>query len=511
MNKIADQLHYCLTAKELFHWSEGQWIAITHSEEAVREIPETDDLEANDQTLSDAAPDDPQRESDAVEAPAAPSEPIMPVKQASPATEPVEGLWLDDLTEESEVEPEVTIDEFANLSSAEIAGRLLSSAANGNIPSDENMTTLIHQLLEEGVRSHDTRNCHDQLVEAIVLAKTLASNSAFPMSRNIYFQLHAAVPFFRETGANTGVALSGIFADETEYTAVTKLCAYIYGMLFPAHAHDHTFAALCNNAFTDYESRFPDLDVLKPLYHKAMEGLRLVPTAFSPANLAAMSDSRIRQERMNSIRTQAKELLNPPTVKVMIHGVPELIDLCFGSQTELHFALEIVAGNDVGMRELVKTELKKYCRDDEIDVSTLECLLDSQWSVAAQKYSSRRMGIKYDARKHLLHAFEERLTLLREWLDETNTEAEPDVEKLRAVRNEVLHIIDKSLVEINTAPYSAAYGIMKASLELIRAKLQNQRTGVDFSTMLRSGALVVDNGELILNDDLNEIKATPHK
>jgi len=47
---------------------------------------------------------------------------------------------------------------------------------------------------------------------------------------------------------------------------------------------------------------------------------------------------------------------------------------------------------------------------------------------------------------------------------------------------------------------------MKAALELIRAKLQNQGTGVDFSTMLRSGAMVVDNGELILNDDLNEIE-----
>lgn len=506
MNEIADQLHYCLTAKGLFHWSEGQWIAITHSEEAAQEIQETDDLEVNDQTLSDAAPDETQGESDAVEAPAAPPEPIIPVKQASPATEPIEGLWLDDLTEESEAEPEVTIDEFANLSSVEIAGRLLSAAANGNIPSDESMATLIHQLLEEGVQSHDARNCHDQLVEAIVLAKILASNNTFPMCRNIYFQLHAAIPFFRETGANTGVALSGIFADETEYTDVTKLCAYIYGMLFPAHAHDHTFTALYNNAFTDYESQFPGLDVLKPLYHKAMEGLRLVPTAFSPANLAAMSDSKIRQERMNSIRTQAKELLKPPTVKVMIHGVPELIDLCFGSQTDLHSALEIVAENDVGMRELVETELEKYCRDDEIDFSTLERLLDSQWSVAAQKYSSRRMGIKYDARKHLLHAFEERLTILREWLDETNTEAEPDVEKLRAVRNEVLRIIDESLGGINTAPYSAAYGIMKASLELIRAKLQNQGTGIDFSTMLRSGALVVGNGELILNDDLNEIE-----
>lgn len=503
MSEVTDQLHYCLTSKGLFQWSDGQWIAITHVEEIAHDLSSEVGQEAAGQTAPESQPDDAESESADTVISSTPVEPVAAEKQAPPAPEPVEGLWLDDLSEETEAEPEVTIDEFANLSATEIAARLLKA---GTIPSDESMVTLIHQLLEEGVRSHDVRNCHDQLIEAIVLAKILASSDAFPQSRNIYFQLHAAIPFFREAGANTGVALSGIFADETEYTPVTKLCAYIYGMLFPAHAHDHTFAAFYNNAFMDYESQFPGLDVLKSLYHKAMEGLKLVPTAFSPANLAAMSDSKIRQERMNSIRSQAKELLKPPTVKVMIHGVPELIDLCFGSQTDLHSALEIVAENDVSMRELVETELVKYCREDEIDTSTLERLLDSQWSVAAQKYSSRRMGIKYDARKHLLHAFEERLNLLREWLDETNTEAEPDVEKLRAVRNEVLRIIDESLVEINAAPYSAAYGIMKASLDLIRAKLQNLGTGVDFSTMLRSGALVIDQGELILNDDLNEIE-----
>ena len=58
------------------------------------------------------------------------------------------------------------------------------------------------------------------------------------------------------------------------------------------------------------------------------------------------------------------------------------------------------------------------------------------------------------------------------------------LKKLRAVRNEVLRIIDESLVEINAAPYSAAYGIMKASLDLDSGKLQNLGTGVDFSTML---------------------------
>lgn len=507
MSNTADDFHYCLTPNGLFHWSEEHWIAMTHIEEDNRNFPQTDDSNITDTSEPDSQPEVSQAETSDSESVIAPVEQISPVKQqTTPKPDPAEGLWLDDLSEEMEVEPEVTIDEFTNLSSAEIAGRLLSAASNGSIPSDEHMAALIHQLLKEGIRSHDVRNCHDQLVEAIVFAKVLSSNDVFPLCRNIYLQLHAAIPFFREAGANTGVALSGIFADETEFTPVTKLCAYIYGMLFPAHAHDHTFAALYNNAFTEYESQFPGLEVLKPLYHKAMEGLKLVPTAFSPANLAALSDSKIRQERMNSICSQVRELLKPPTVKVMIYGVPELIDLCFGPQTDLYTALQIVTDNDISMRELVKDELDKYCEDDDIDISTLERLLDSQWNVAAQRYPTRRMGIKYDARKHLLHAFEERLNLLRDWLNETNTESAPDIEKLRAIRNEVLRIIEDSLSKINATPYSAAYGIMKAALELIRAKLQNQGGGVDFTTLYRSGMLVIDHGEPILNDALNEIE-----
>lgn len=172
MDEVGDQLHYCLTANGLFHWSEGNWIAITHVEEENHDLPETVDSNVNAASESFSHPEVSQAEATDSENAAAPIEPIAPVKQlAIPAAEPVEGLWLDDLSEETGVEPEVTIDEFANLSSAEIAGRLLSAASNGNIPSDENMAVLIHQLLNEGVRSHDVRNCHDQLVEAVVLQK----------------------------------------------------------------------------------------------------------------------------------------------------------------------------------------------------------------------------------------------------------------------------------------------------------------------------------------------------
>jgi len=512
MSRTEDQLHYCLTEEGLFHWSSERWEAITHIETNNNEDNLLEDIVGDDEVVSDDT-----FSSDTIPETVPPSiiekdnndaspDPTMQTMLSLVSDDQPDGLWLDDLLEEEADEPDVTTDEFADLSSSEIAGRLLTAAANGSIPSDESMAGLVHKLLSEGVRSRDVHNCHDQLVEAIVLTKLLSSCGSFPLCSNIYYQLHAAIPFFKEVGMNTGTALTSIFADETEYTPATKLCAYIHGMLFPGHAHDHTFAALYNSAFSSYESIFPGLEVLKPLYHKAMEGLRIVPTAFSPANLAALSDSKIRQERMNIIQTHARELLTPPTVKFMINGVPELIDICFGPQSDLHNALEIVSKNDGEMRELVANEYANYSKDNEIDLASLEGLLDSQWSVAAQKYTSRRMGIKYNARKHLLHALEERVNLLRDWLEETNNEATPDIERLRAIRVEILRIIEEAMSEIDAAPHTIESGIIKASLELIRAKLQNTGVVVDFSTMLRSGAMVIDEGGLVLNDALNEIK-----
>lgn len=403
LSNVEDKVHYCLTPQGLFHWSDSQWVSITPIDIMVSDSEQSSDNETDiaDSVAFASLPEEIGEETVDAAAFVAP-DPNVFIKPTATNAGQAERLWLDDLSEENESEPDVAAGEYANLCSVEIAGRLLNATANCKVPSDERMATLIYKLLVEGVRSNDVHNLHDQLVEAIVLAKLLSSNDAFPMCRNIYYQLHAAIPLFRENGTNTGAVLSSIFAEEMEYTSAAKLCAYIYGMLFPIHAHDHTFSALYNNAFTNYESQFPGLDILKPLYHKAMEGLKLVSTAFSPVNLATLSDTKRQQERMNTIRARARELLKSPTVKVMINGVPELIDICFGNQTDLYIALEIVSENGIDMRGFVKGELAKYCKDDEIDTTTLAQFLDSQWNVAAQKYSSRRMGIKYDARKHSL-------------------------------------------------------------------------------------------------------------
>lgn len=505
---VEDSRHYCLTSHALFQWKDNNWHAITH-------IPLQDHNAEETYTNPSSSSD---KDSASNEGEVQPKEIIgeadantikKVVTQGEdnhPFLEQQDGLWLDDLSEATQIEPEVATDGFSNLSSVEMAERLIAATTNGSKPSDERMAALIRRLLTEGERSNDIHNMHDQLVEAIVLAKLLSQDEAYPLCRAIYNQLNAAVPVFRDGIIHTGTSLITIFAEETEYTPVTKLCAFIYGMLFPAHAHDHTFTAMYNSAFANYETNFSGFEVLKPLYHKAMEGLRIVPTAFSAANLAALSDSKLRLEHMKAIQSQAKELLKPPTVKQKIHGVPELIDICFGSQTDLYCALQIVSSNDTDMREFVEKTWSSFCRNDEIAIDELEWLLDSQWGVAAQKYSSRRMGIKYDARKILINAFRDRLTVLQAWLDETSSDAEPDVEKLRAIRTDVLAIIDSAIDEVSAVPRTPDSVIILGALEVFKAKSQNLGRSLSFATLLRSGALVIDQGELVVDDTLNKIE-----
>ena len=63
MSEVTDQLHYCLTSKGLFQWSDGQWIAITHVEEIAHDLSSEVGQEAAGQTAPESQPDDAESES----------------------------------------------------------------------------------------------------------------------------------------------------------------------------------------------------------------------------------------------------------------------------------------------------------------------------------------------------------------------------------------------------------------------------------------------------------------
>lgn len=430
------------------------------------------------------------------------SAPAAPENASVPSDELSEDRSAHGAANDDEVqEPDVP-------NAAELARRLLDEAEAGSDPGDEDMALLIRRLLEEGECSREIDHMHDQVVEAIVLARLLKGASKYPRCAELYRQLNAAVPLFRKDAVLTGEVLSDIFAPERDCEPVAKLCACIHAMLFPVRAYDYTLKWLCEDAFQNYEQYFPELGLLKGVYHRALRSLETVPTGFSVANLTAITDSRTRQERLKFLREEAKRLQSLPQIKIMMNGVPELLDLCFGTRTDIFTALEIVAGNDTSNREFVDMVVREHSNESGgIDTDGLEELLDRLWLDAAKKYSSRRMGIKYDARRHVLSAWIERLNVLRAWLDETDNTIAPNIDELRATRMELLKELNeiRGSAEVQCAPLQAH--VIRASVDIILARLMNQgERGRDFSTMLRSGTMVMQDDEPVIFDELNEIR-----
>ncbi len=426
-------------------------------------------------------------------------------QQVEKESDETENLYLDDLVD---VEPEIAFESEVDdtLKAAELAKRIMDNIGGG-LPSDEDMFRLIRKLLSEGERSQKLDRYVDQITEAIVLAKLLSNSGQFPVCEAVYKQLQAALPIFRDSMGHNGLILVDAFTNETEITAAAKLCAYIYGMLFPASAHDYVFASLYKTAFDEYELQFPEFSALKNLYHKAMKCLDEVPSGYSPANLLALADSKGQMERMKKISHEAKALLNNPTAGSSIKGLPELIELCFGSQSDLHTALEIVNTNDASIRELAEHIYMQFCDDEgELDSDKLDRYIDDPWAISQSKYKYP-MDLKYNARKHVMNALKERLVVIKEWLDETATTAGPDIDKLRGNRIDILQEIGIAVADVASIRAADQRNLVLAALEHIRNKLQNQLSQEDYLiTLLRSGCFILENGELILNDELDEIR-----
>lgn len=551
---VSDDAHFCLNKTALYQWNGHEWIALTPTdndtdptdrpkdEDTMTEESEkasdvetkvdqgisTDNEDTAGTTITDEgnvqeefckdnvhAPDaeyDPEvsdtKGADYCEEPdtspvttATAEESTVPITKATVANE----LWLDDIADEKQVQEENT-EELAGLNAQEIAALLNSHAVSGSTPTDSQMLYLMKQLLTEGVVTYECSNMRDQIVEAVVLARILYEDEHYKNIKAYCGQLLAAIPMISGYNGHSGDHLIHVFSQETDYTPAAKLCAYIYGMVFPTRSYDYTFASLYKSAFDSFDTQFEGFTVLKPLYHRVMGMLSEIPDGFSAANLAVLKDSNSYEKSMERLQSRAKACLRIPSIKMMVNGIPELLEKCFGSQSTFYSIMEIIHDNQIDLRTIVEEEYQRYCNKiGEIDETVIEQVIDSAWNEAAAKYSSRRMGIKYAARDIVVKAFEERLSIMMEWLDLTNCDARPDVETLEKQRQGILSVLFNTLKQMPSISDGVFRNIISASLQIIADRLQDAPLHCDFSTLLRSSEIIVDNGELTLNDGLNKV------
>ena len=259
------------------------------------------------------------------------------------------------------------------------------------------------------------------LKEAVLLAKAASFGERNFQSRCAYDQLALATNMGIDKNHYSGTVLADAFDQEVDFTESCKISAYLYAMLFPYQAYDHTLKATTQSAVEDYDFLFPNYPVLKTLFNKASTVCDVSPEGFSESILDALSDQDKSQAHAEKLKKIAQPLLNEPRIKAHINGIPEFIGICFGKQSDLYLCMEIISTNNKAERDFVAAVFAEYCENGTdnkvISDFAIDSKIDLEWKVATRGKRTNGINLEYQARRQVFNEFVQRLELIKTWLE----------------------------------------------------------------------------------------------
>ena len=414
-----EQSVYCYTDQP-WRWADGAWRAlrVSPADECARPASKDTTSSPEEQTYSAADADDVAQSS-------VPEQVLSDEPSASERP-----------TENSPAAP------------SEIARSLLEKYERAGQPSDEELRTLIFSLLDSGVRRYEDDLVQDELAQAVILARCVASAQDYPGCTGLGEQLLFATvtPLMRLD--YSGEKLTALFDEADPQIEPIMLAAYLRAMFAPSQAHDYTLRGQVKSLFDHYEERFPAFPEVKPLFHKLCEIPAISPGGFTPAVLSYLGSEDERELRLKALSDRARDLhVFSKNAVPHINGMIEMIDLCFGAKSDFRECLEIIADDKRDDRECVSIHLEEFCSDiapNEIAKEKVEAFIDTSWSKARKAYdagSGRGMELRHHARQQIRDGILQRLDLMVEWLDMTEETVKQSSARLKDVRESLQQLI----------------------------------------------------------------------
>lgn len=372
-------------------------------------------------------------------------------------------------------------------------------------PPDEQFVELIHRLIRDAAED----DAH--LKEALLLAHAASFDERDSLSRCAYDQLALATNMELGKKYYSGTTLVDAFGQELALTESCKISAYLYAMLFPYQAYDHTLRATTQGAVKEYEFIFPHFPKLKALFSAASCACDVSPEGFSESILDALSDQDACHAHVEKLKRIAQPLLNEPKIKAYINGIPELVSSCFGKHSDLCMCMEAIANDAREERELVFNIFTEYCEESAgmmvLSELAIDNKIDSAWKVATRGKRTSGISLEYQARKQVFNEFVQRLELIRAWLEYSGGNAIANIPAMKKQKSSILKELRlaKDWLRAEPQPYGA---VILWMLDTIQYKLDNrEREGLPFGDLLRTGLISIDDSGLpILVESMNAVK-----
>lgn len=378
-------------------------------------------------------------------------------------------------------------------------------------PSDAELQDLISRLLAHSTRTGEDSGLDPHLAQALMLGKA-AKLQGLSGCSSLYKQLLLATACPIDSINYAGYNLNASFPNVNQAQSLA-LAAYIHALFAPLDGHDYALQDQANMYLREYEQYFFGYPKLKALFTMLCGMHDIAPYGFSTAVLAQLESGEEKKKSLNALQERAKKCMAEPSVKSRLHGIPELLSSHFGKKSDLYTCIEIVTLNKQQDRELVLGLLHDYYeRSGDTFVrpndKKIEETIDSAWNDAKKKQSTQRITLGHMARKQIRDAFNERLEIMRAWIESASSMDAEKVDRLRKLKNSILdelRNLQGQQANDTSVDYPKAVTYM---LGYIQNRLENR---VDcnnmFTDALRTGFVALDDSFLpVLQEEMCSVR-----
>lgn len=345
--------------------------------------------------------------------------------------------------------------------------------------------------LARDIAAEDEGTSHDGLEVAMALLASVRGQEGSDHSTALWRQLSLAVDSPLGYHEYTGEAIAAAFPSYDGEGQGLALAAYCLGMLRPANAYDYAMHDACKAFLESYDEVFAPYGCVKPLFGELTQVWDVLPEGgFTPGVVAAVGDEAKRRQDMEDIRAEASKLIDEPTFKSMVNGLPAFSKDCFGKGSDMSGCMEIIASDNRDMEELVREVFERFAPKGTIADSVIGEAIDEGWQEARRSDSSTRVRkLAMFARDKAADAFRVRLSLMGRWLDHGSiSRDEGQLERVRALRSRLATLSGEALDGLPAGGPSLGTAALRVALEQLRSWLSGSEVGVlTFGSFIRTG------------------------
>jgi len=398
----------------------------------------------------------------------------------------------------------------ANSNSIYMARQILDKKDITPSADKESFNALVSSLLDAAAdATPGEKKNTDYIGRAVVLRKSLALADAEIYDAD-YQRLLLATDMPLDDRSYSMEKLSAYFSGENEGTAF-HLAALLRALFLPASQYEYSLTDYARELFKRYDRVFGAYLELKSTLGVFIEITKVSGDGFTDKIVSRFIDEDSKNQFIKGLSSDAAELRQVPHINQRFNGVLEMLEICFGQESELGLCMRYISENKKSNREFVSKTHESFVDGGKASPQKINEFIDESWK---EVHHNSKKWIRNDdiistARQKINYAIGQRLEIINRWLAYADTSSDRRDDALNAMYSKTkknLESTEEFLREDTSLPKPARAVLFRA-IKNLSLRLSGKRP-ISFlpEDWLSTFLFAVADGRPVINEEHGDIR-----